>query len=43
MFGTDPAPGRVKALRIHAQGPDGSARIFEFAEGATTDGAQFTG
>lgn len=43
MFGPDPVPGRVKTLRVHAQGPDGSVRIFEFEEGAIVDGAQFTG
>lgn len=43
MFGSDPAPGRVKTLRIHAQGPGGAVRLFEFAEGAIVDGAQFTG
>ncbi len=42
-FGTDPAPGQVKTLRIEARGPDGRNRTFEYREGSTVDGAQFTG
>lgn len=42
-FGTDPAPGRVKALRIYARGPNGQERMFEFREGTLVDGSQFRG
>jgi hypothetical protein len=42
-FGNDPDPGQVKALRIYARGPDGRSRMFEYREGSTVDGAQFTG
>jgi len=42
-FGVDPDPGVVKALRIYARGPDGRERMFEFREGSTVDGAQFSG
>jgi hypothetical protein len=42
-FGIDPAPGRVKALRIYARGPNGQERLFEFREGTLVDGSQFRG
>jgi hypothetical protein len=41
-FGVDPDEGRVKTLRIYARGPEGP-RMFEFREGSTVDGSQFTG
>jgi hypothetical protein len=42
-FGVDPDPGRVKALRIYARGPDGRERMFEYREGSVVDGAMFRG
>lgn len=42
-FGIDPAPGRVKTLRIFARGPRGGSRTFEFREGSVVDGSQFSG
>jgi hypothetical protein len=43
-FGIDPAPGQVKTLRIYARDPrNGGTRTFEYREGSTVDGAQFTG
>lgn len=42
-FGVDPDYGRVKVLRIYAQGPDGRERMFEFREGSVVDGSQFRG
>ena len=42
-FGIDPAPGRVKTLRIIARGPRGASRTFEYREGSVVDGSQFTG
>jgi hypothetical protein len=42
-FYVDPAPGRVKMLRILARGPRGGTRTFEYREGSTVDGALFTG
>ena len=42
-FGIDPDPGRLKALRIYARGPNGQERMFEFPEGSTVDGSQFRG
>jgi len=42
-FGIDPAPGRVKVLRIYTRGPDGRERLFEFREGSMIDGSQFRG
>jgi hypothetical protein len=43
-FGVDPAPGQVKTLRIFARDTrNGSTRSFEYREGATVDGAQFSG
>ncbi len=41
-FGVDPDKGRVKALRIYAEGPRGQ-RTFEYTEGSWVDGAQFSG
>jgi hypothetical protein len=43
IFGVDPDPGRVKALRIYARGPDGRERMFEYREGSVVDGNQFRG
>jgi len=43
IFGVDPDPGRVKALRIYARGPDGRERMFEYREGSLVDGSQFRG
>ena len=42
-FGVDPDPGRVKALRIYARGPDGRERMFEYREGSVVDGSMFRG
>jgi len=42
-FGVDPAPGKVKTLRITARGAYGKTRMFEYREGSTVDGAQFEG
>ena len=43
LFGTDPAPGQRKTLRIHARGPDGQTRVFDYTEFSWVDGDQFTG
>ena len=43
LFGTDPAEGRVKTLRIYARGPGGRSKTFEYREGAVIDGGQFAG
>ncbi len=42
-FGVDPDHGVVKTLRIYARSPRGENRIFEFREGSTIDGTQFSG
>ncbi len=42
-FGIDPSPGNVKTLRIHARGPDGRSRLFEYREGSVVDGSMFSG
>jgi hypothetical protein len=42
-FGVDPAPGRVKTLRIFTTGPGGRPRTFEYREGSIVDGSQFSG
>jgi hypothetical protein len=42
-FGIDPDHGRIKFLHIYARGRDGRRRIFEYQEGSTVDGAQFSG
>jgi hypothetical protein len=42
-FGVDPAPGRKKTLRIIARGAYGKTRTFEYQEGSTVDGSQFSG
>jgi len=42
-FGVDPAPGRVKTLRIYTRGPGGAQRMFEYREGSVVDGSLFTG
>lgn len=41
-FGVDPDRGKLKTLRIYAEGPRG-ARTFEYTEGSWVDGAQFSG
>ena len=41
-FGVDPDPGQVKTLRIYARGPNGQERMFEYREGSTVDGSQFS-
>ncbi len=43
LFGVDPAEGRVKTLRIYARGPGGTSKTFEYREGSTIDGSQFSG
>jgi hypothetical protein len=43
LFGTDPAEGRVKTLRILARGPRGTSKTFEYREGSVIDGSQFVG
>lgn len=43
LFGTDPAPNRVKTLRIVTRGPRGETRTFEYTEGGVVDGRQFAG
>jgi len=42
-LGVDPDPGRVKALRIYARGPNGQERVFEYREGSMVDGTMFRG
>lgn len=42
-FGMDPAPGRVKTLRIQTTGPGGRPRTFEYREGSVINGADFSG
>jgi hypothetical protein len=42
-FGIDPAPGVIKTLRIMARRPGERNRTFEYREGSTVDGAQFSG
>lgn len=42
-FGVDPHPNQTKTLRIFSRGRDGQNRTFEYAEGSTVDGSQFTG
>jgi hypothetical protein len=41
-FGVDPDHGRTKVLRIYTRGPDGRQRKFEYREGSTVDGSQFS-
>ena len=41
-FGVDPDIGAHKSLRIFARGPDGAVRTFEYTEGGSVDGAQFS-
>lgn len=41
-FGSDPAPGRPKMLRIYARDRSGQTRTFEYAEGSWIDGSQFS-
>jgi hypothetical protein len=43
LFRDDPAPRRLKTLRIYARGRDGDVRTFEYREGSWIDGGQFTG
>jgi hypothetical protein len=42
-FGVDPDPGRIKTLRIYARGMGNQRRMFEYREGSTIDGSQFSG
>lgn len=43
-FGVDPAPGHIKTLRIYARDPgSGRDQMFEYREGSTVDGSQFSG
>jgi hypothetical protein len=42
-FGVDPDQGHVKTLRIYARGSNGQTRTFEYREGSTVDGSQFSG
>lgn len=42
-FGVDPAPGERKQLRVFTRTSNGQTRTFEAEEGATLDGAQFSG
>jgi len=42
-FNIDPAHGHVKTLRIFARDERGNSRTFEYREGSTVDGAQFSG
>src|SRR4030095_15251263 len=41
-FGVDPDPGQVKTLRIYARARNGQQRMFEYREGSTVDGSQFS-
>jgi len=41
-FGVDPDRGRTKVLRIYTRGPNGRERKFEYREGSTVDGSQFS-
>lgn len=41
-FGGDPDPGHTKVLRIYARSTNGQNRMFEYTEGSTVDGNQFT-
>lgn len=43
VLGGDPAFGEKKILRIHARGPRGDVRTFEYTEGSWVDGVQFAG
>jgi hypothetical protein len=43
LFGVDPHPNQVKALRIVARTRDGRTQTFEYEEGSTLDGAMFIG
>lgn len=43
LFGTDPAEGVTKTLRIIARGPDRTTKTFEYREGSVIDGGQFAG
>lgn len=43
LFGTDPAEGRVKTLRIYARAQGGTRKTFEYREGSVIDGSQFVG
>lgn len=42
-FGSDPAPGVVKTLRIYARGQGGGTRTFEYFENDFVDGNVFVG
>ena len=41
-LGADPDPGRGKTLRIFTLARDGQQRTFDYREGSTVDGTQFT-
>ena len=43
LFGSDPHPGVVKSLRIHARGAGGATRSFDYAEGQVVQGTLFSG
>jgi len=42
-FGIDPAPGQVKNLRIFTRDSRGNSITFDYREGSTIDGSQFSG
>ena len=42
-LGADPDRGRAKSLQVFTRTRNGQPRLFEFAEGGTVDGQQFTG
>ncbi|MGA8490022.1 MAG: hypothetical protein WB711_06340 [Terriglobales bacterium] len=42
-FGVDPAPGKVKSLRVFTRGSNGRDRTFEYPEGSVVDGSMFSG
>jgi hypothetical protein len=41
-LGIDPAPGRSKMLRVQVRDSRGGTRTFEYPEGGTVDGGQFS-
>ncbi|HUK49083.1 MAG TPA: hypothetical protein VLW06_15885 [Terriglobales bacterium] len=43
VFGIDPAPGRVKTLRVRATDSQGRVRTFEYREGSMVNTAMFAG
>jgi hypothetical protein len=40
-FGTDPAPGNKKSLRIYTRAPNEREQMLEYAESSTIDSSQF--